>query len=372
LLIAIDALGLPRFGGARVSALGWLTALGRYDQANQYLVFLSRPEEVLAPFPNIEQQVVPIPNRFVVRIGAQILLPPLLARRNVDLLHSMKNLSVFNAPCPTVITINDLSHLVLRGLYPWVDRFYWQRIQPQILRRAARIVAISENTKSDLMQFYSLEADKIVTIAPGCDDRFQEPCDHKELERVRAKYRLPGPLLLYVGGLGIHKNVTTLVRAFARVAGSIPHVLVLVGGAHHTTSDHTLRRQVSALGLTDRVRWLDSIPQIDLPCLYRTADLFLLASLNEGFGLVLVEAMASGTPVLAARTGSVAEVVGSAARLIQDPMDERAFAEAILGLLSDPEALVGMSRRGLARSQLFSWRKTAEKTVSLYGSVMRG
>ena len=268
--IAIDALGLPPFGGAKASALGWLAALGRYGRENHYLVFLSRPEEVLSPFPNIEQRVIQMHNRFAVRIWAQLRLPRLLAREKVDLLHSMKNLSVFGVPCPTIITINDLSHVILRDLYPWADGLYWQTIQPRILRRATQIIAISENTKRDLARFYGLEANKIVTIYPSCDDRFRQPCEPKELERVRAKHDLPESLLLYVGGLGVHKNVTTLVRAFARIADEIPHGLVLVGGAHHTTSDRGLAQEVAALGLADRVWILGSVPEEDLPPLWIT------------------------------------------------------------------------------------------------------
>ncbi len=368
--IAIDALGLPPFGGAKASVLGWLAALGRYDRENYYLVFLSsHAEEALSSFPHIEQRVVPFRNRFTVRIGAQFWLPRLLARENVDLLHSMKNLSVLGAPCPTIVTINDLSHIVLRDLYPWIDGLYWQVIQPRILRHAARVIAISENTRHDLVRFYGLEADKIVTLHPSCNDRFRQPCESRELERVRAKYGLPESVLLYVGGLGVHKNVITLVRAFARIAGEIRHGLVLVGGAHHTTSDRGLAQEVTALGLANRVWMLGSIPLEDLAVLYHLADLFLLASLNEGFGLVLLEAMACGTPVLAARTGSVPEVVGDCAWLLDDPLDVEGFTTAVAALLADHGRLAQMSTKGLERSRMFTWKRTAERTLTLYREV---
>jgi len=369
LRVAIDALGLPPFGGAKASALGWLAALGRYDRGNHYLVFLSCPEEALLPFPNIEQRVIPMHNRLAVRIWAQIQLPRLLAREKADLLHSVKNLSVFGAPCPTIITINDLSHVILRDLYPWIDGLYWRMIQPQILRRAARIIAISENTKHDLVRFYGLEANKIVTIYPSCDDRFRQPCESEEMERVRAKYDLPESLLLYVGGLGVHKNVIALVQAFARVAGEMPHGLVLVGGAHHTTSDRDLAQMVTALGVADRVWMLGSVPAQDLPPLYHLADLFLLASLNEGFGLVLLEAMACGTPVLVARSGSVLEVVGDAGWLLDDPLDVEGFATAIVTLLANHDMLAEMSTRGLERSRIFTWEQAAERTLALHREV---
>ncbi|MGQ9494393.1 MAG: glycosyltransferase family 4 protein [Anaerolineae bacterium] len=368
--IAIDALGLPPFGGARTSALGWLSALGAYDRDNYYVVYVSRPEEVLAGFKNIEQRVVPIGNRFAVRIWAQICLPYLLARKRVRLLHSVKNLSILGAPCPTVVTVNDLSHLVLRHLYPWVDGFYWRVVQPYVLRNATRVIAISENTKRDLIRFYGLEAEKIVTIYPSCDERFWQCCSQDRLNEVRDKYRLPDLYLLYVGGLAIHKNVRTLIQAFAYIADKVPHGLVIIGGAHHTTSDRGLKTEVAALGVKGRVRMLESIPVDDLPCLYRLADLFVSLSLNEGFGLALLEAMACGTPVLAARRGSIPEVVGEAGVLVDDPMDARAVAINILQLLSDRRRLEEMRRRGIARAGAFSWKKTAAETISLYNEVV--
>ncbi len=369
--IAIDALGLPPFGGARTSALGWLAALGRYDQENHYMLFVSsHAEEALMPFPNMEQRIIPLQNRFTARIAAQLLLPRLLAEDKADLLHSMKNLGVVGAPCPTIVTVNDLSHVVLRRLYPWADGIYWQFIQPRILRRARRVIAISENTRHDLMRWYGMEANRVVTLYPSCDERFRQPCTPEEQQRVREKYGLPQSLLLYVGGLGVHKNVGTLVQAFGRIAGEIPHGLVLVGGAHHTTSDRTLEEEVAALGLAERVWMLGSVPAEDLTPLYQLADLFVFASLNEGFGLVLLEAMACGTPVLAARTGSVEEVVGDCGRLVDDPLDVEGFAAAIVTLLGDRDGRMEMSAKGLERSRMFTWEETAKHTLALYREVV--
>lgn len=368
--IGIDALGLPAFGGAKTSALGWLAALGRYDRDNQYLVFLSRPEGILSPFPNIEQRIIRIDNRFLVRIWAQTQLPRLLASEKVDLLHSVKNLGVFAAPCPTIITINDLTHIILHDIYPLFDNLYWKIVQPQILRRATRIIAISENTKHDLVRFYGLETDKIATIYPSCDDRFRQPCKSINLLQVRAKYNLPESFLLFVGGLGRHKNVSTLIQAFAKIVHKIPHGLVLVGGAHHTSSDHNLVQQTTALKIADRVWMLGSIPEEDLPALYHLADLFLFASLNEGFGLALLEAMACGTPILAARNSSVPEVIGNAGWLLDDPLNTEEFAKAIVAVLAQRDGLARMSARGLERSQLFTWEQTVNRTLSLYREVI--
>ncbi len=370
--IAIDALGLPPFGGARVSTVSWLAALATHSTENRYVVFLSHPEESLRPFPHVEQRIVGLRNRFAVRVWAEVALPRMLARERVGLLHSMKNLGVFSAQCPTVITVNDLTHVVLRHLYPRVDSLYWQYFQPRVLRRAAKIIAISHSTKRDLLRFYRLRECNIAVIYPSCDEVFRRPCADADIERVRGRYHLPQRILLYVGGLGIHKNVITLVRAFEAAAREISHGLVIVGGTHHTSSDRAVAAYVSAAGLDKRVWLLGSVPREDLPPLYRMADLFISVSLNEGFGLALLEAMASGTPVLAGRTSSIPEVVGEAGCLVDDPTDADALCSEILRLTADHDRLRSMSTQGLRRSQLFSWKVAADRTLALYREVAGG
>jgi glycosyltransferase involved in cell wall biosynthesis len=169
----------------------------------------------------------------------------------------------------------------------------------------------------------------------------------------------------------VHKNVKTLIRAFAYVAREVPHGLVLVRGAQHTSSDHTIEQEASILGLEDRVWILGPIPDDELPYFYHLADLFVLVSLNEGFGLALLEAMACGTPVLATCAGGVPEVVGDAACLLDNPTDPKVVADMILSLLSDRERLAEMRAKGLARSQEFTWERTAKLTLELYERVNR-
>lgn len=369
--IIIDALGLPLLGGARTSTIGWIAALAKYDKSNRYVVYLSRPEERLRKFTNIEIRVIPLQNRFAVRLWAQISLPYLVSREHANLLHCMKNLGVVSVPCPVVITINDLSHMLLRELYPWIDGLYWQFIQPIILRNAKRIIAISESTKRDLIRFYNLNPDKIVIIYPSCDEQFCQHYESWRLEQIRVKYGLPNSFILYIGSFGVHKNVKTLIRAFAHIAPEVPHSLVLVRGAHHTTSDRTIEREISVFGLENRVLILGPVPDDEIPGFYQLADLFVLVSLNEGFGLVLLEAMACGTPIVAARSGGVPEVVGDAAYLLDNPTDPMAVADAILMVLTDRERRTEMSIKGLTRSRRFTWEQTARSTLELYETVSK-
>lgn len=368
--IIVDALGLPAVGGARNSALGWLRALAAQGAENEYIVYVSRREEVLAAYPNVTQRVISIGNRFAVRLWAQAQLPPAVRRERADLLHFTKNLGVVGAPCPTVVTVNDLTHLILADQYPAIDSAYWRYIQPWLLRRADGIIAISESVKRDLLHWYDLDESRITVIYPACASHFHTRHSPEALSALRERHGLRDRLLLYAGGYGVHKNVKTLIHAMAHLATHIPHDLVLVGGYHHTTSDHHLEDLAEQLGVADRVRFLGIVSDEDLAMLYQAADLFVSASLNEGFGLVFLESMISGTPVVAAARGAAAEVVGEAGRFVDDALDSVTFSSAILDVLSCPQTLAQLKEKSLSQSRLYSWEKTAAATLNLYRQLV--
>ena len=364
--IVLDALGLPRFGGARSSALGWLSALAAYSPEHHYWVFVSRHEPELTEFSNLKQLVAPVANRFLVRMWAQATIPFFLRRTGADLYHATKNLSVIGAPCPVVITVNDLTHVLLARCYPWLDNMYWRWIQPFMLRRAARIIAISESTRQGLIDCYGLDERRIEVIYPCYHPRYRQATSVATRVAVRNRYGLPESYILYVGGLGLHKNVTTLVSSFDAIASRVPQGLVLVGGNYHTSSDQALFSAVAEGGRARRIWLLDAVPEEDMPAIYQMADLFVLPSLNEGFGLTLLEAMASGVPVVASCAGAIPEVVGGAGCLLSAIQDQQALAGTLLALLNSPSERAVLKEKGTARAAAFSWETTATKTVAFY------
>jgi len=370
--IVLDALGLPRFGGARSSAVGWLAALAEHGPEHHYWVFVSRHEPELAGFSNLEQRIAPAMNRFLVRIWAQLAIPVFLRRVGADVFHATKNLSIVGAPCPTVITVNDLTHVMLSQYYPWLDNVYWERIQPRMLRRAARIIAISESTRQGLIRYYGLDGHKVTVIHPASHLRYRQVADQATCAAVRKRHGLPESYILYVGGLGLHKNVGSLVAGFDAIAGRVPHGLVLVGGNYHTSSDRALFSEVAESGRERRIWLLNAVPEEDMPAIYQMADLFVLPSLNEGFGLTLLEAMTCGVPVVASRAGAIPEVVGDAGCLLEDARDQRALAETMLALLDSPQERAILRERGSTRAAAFSWETTARKTLALYDACAGG
>jgi glycosyltransferase involved in cell wall biosynthesis len=192
--------------------------------------------------------------------------------------------------------------------------------------------------------------------------------DATELDRVRARYGLTRPFVLYVGTIEPRKNLTRLVAAFAQARRRCPDLeLVLVGqlGWKYTS----LFRAIEDLDLEHAVRRLGYVPNDDLPALYNLARLLAFPSLYEGFGLPVVEAMACGTPVLTSNGSSLAEIAAGASYLI-DPLEVIDIAHGLVCLATDDDLHANLRAAGLARAAQFSWQRAAAETVRVYDAVV--
>ena len=372
--ILFDALGLPPYGGAKSSAIGWIRSVAEARPGYQFVAVVSRQEPDLVGLANLEQLIAPPAGRFGVRAWAQRHLPRLVRESHVDLVHFAKNLGSFLLPCPTVITINDLNRLRYPSMFSRVDVLYWQTVQRALFRRVDQIIAISENTKLDLLQYYHLPADKVQVIYPAISPRFgyQSATIAANLA-VLQKYELQAPYVLSVGGLAMHKNIHAALRAFAslRAQGHLSeYTFVIVGEGFHTHNDQRLLELTSRVG-KQTIRLTGAVDDADLPLIYASASLFVYPSLYEGFGIAPLEAMACGVPVLASRAGALSEVLGDAAWSVEDATDVEAIAAGMLMLLTDASTRTQFQERGLKNAKRFSWAQTAEKTLALYQCLLQ-
>jgi glycosyltransferase involved in cell wall biosynthesis len=374
LKIALDVLGLGRVGGARTATLNLLIGLGELDPVNRYVAFLEQPEPALERFPNFEQRVIPANRRLTMRMWAQARLPGILRRERFDLIHHNRSLGIFGAPCPTIITIYDVTILALPEFYPFIDVWYWRWVQPRLLKRVDQIVAISENTRQDLERLVGIPRDRVEVVYAAPEPRFRHLEDPAALDAVREEYGLPEGFLLYVGLMARKKNMSTLLRAYARMRQEtdLPHPLVVVGRPFATSNDEKpVFRLADELGLGPHIRFTGFIPQDHVIALFNAASAFVFPSLHEGFGLVPLEAMACGVPVIAARTSAIPEVVGDAALLIEDPTDDRELMTAMVRVLSDPDLAQTMVARGYEQAELFSRERSARQMLAIYHQVAR-
>ena len=368
--VLIEALGIHYTGGGRSATLNLLTALFALDHETDYLVLLSQPEPVLQTAAgNVRQMIAPTKNRFALRLWAQSVIPFLARQR--DLIHFVKNLTVLGVPAKTVVTLYDMTTLLYPELFPRSDVWFWRWVQPRMLRRVDRVIAISRTTARDLQELYHLPPEAITTIYPACAPHFR-PASAQEIRRVWEKYGLPSNVVLHVGRIDRKKNLPTLVRAFARFQqqNDFDGHLVLVGEEYPKSRDPALGETIRALHLSDRVRFTGPVPDEDLPALYSGAALAAFPSLHEGFGIVAVEAMACGVPLVVSDAGALREVVGDAALVIPSPRDVEALAEAMTRLWRDAELRRELRRRGLQLSQRFRPETVARQTLALYRELV--
>ena len=329
--------------------------LKKVDTENEYV--LIAPEMIEKDFST--------PQRFV---WDQFSFPKMAAKAKVDVLHQ----PCFSAPLfysgKIILTIHDLiSHYFPQNM-PSGSRLYFSKWMPLTYGRAKKIIAISENTKRDIMSLLKIPEEKIVVIHSAVGEEFRQIDDKAKIAEIKKKYATGEHFILDVGTLEPRKNLPFLVRAYniALKEGKISHNLVLTGkkGWYY----ESLFDLIKELHLEDRVILPGYVPDEDLPYLYNAADLFCFPSLYEGFGFPPLEALSCGTPVIAANNSSIPEVVGDAGILL-DIDDEKVWAANIIEVLSDEKKLQELRSSGLEQAKKFSWAKTARETVKVYEEV---
>lgn len=271
-------------------------------------------------------------------------------------------------PYPTVLTVHDLIFERYPQHHTLTNRLFLKVGMPLFVKAATAIIAVSQQTKRDLIELYQTPASKIHVIYEGIDETFR-PASQDEVVRVKTHYSPDRPYLLMVGTLEPRKNHAAAIRALARLKQQgFPHRLLVVGGQGWLFEP--IRQVVERLGLNNDVIFTGYIPLADLPPLYSAADCVLLPSLYEGFGFPVLEAMACGAPVVCSNASSLPEVAGNAALLV-DPEDDAALAAKIQRILSEPGLAEQMRGQGLQQAAKFTWERCAAETLEVYRLMKR-
>jgi len=291
-----------------------------------------------------------------------------LLKEHVNLYHGLSNELPFNihrSGIKTVVTIHDLIFLKHTEQYPFIDRQFYKLKTRYAAKHADKIIAVSGETKADLMHFYKVAAEKIVIIYPSVDAAFQKETqsDFSALE----KYHLPAKYILNVGSFFPRKNQKKLIEAFDLIKDKIEEDLVLVG------SDGSIKKEVEALiaskNLGARVKIISGVANEDMPAVYSKASLFVFPSLYEGFGAPVLEALFSRVPVVASKGGAIEEA-GGAGSLFVDPADINELAGAMLKVLSTDGLKKQMSEAGYLHAQTMTDKVFAKKVMKVYKEVM--
>lgn len=308
-------------------------------------------------------------------------LPRELRGARPDLLHYPH----FDLPptvtTPAVATIHDLKYLSHPGFFPQmsaIKRLAMRWMIASTVRQARLVIADSDYTRQDLFQRFALHPEKTRVVHLGVDELYTRPLPAEAVQAVRQRYRLAEDYILFVGERRPHKNITGLLRAFdllvnpegfeSKSSGFDSYQLVIAGKSYADYQEP--ERLAEELSLGDSVRFLDYVPDADLPALYRGASAFALLSYYEGFGLPVVEAMVCGTPVVAANRTCLPEICGEAALLVEPDQPEQ-IAHSLAQILPGGDLREQTIARGLQRAAEFTWRACAQKTLDVYHDALR-
>jgi glycosyltransferase involved in cell wall biosynthesis len=264
-----------------------------------------------------------------------------------------------------LVTIHDLIFLRYPEFFPFIDRVIYKRKFKYACTVADKVVAICEQTKNDLVEFLDVPAEKIVVHYQSCDPHFYEMFSDERKREVKRDHNLPERFVLFVGALEERKNVKTLIDAFALMKTKGVD-LVVIGSGHEKEN---LQTRAETYKLTDRVHFLDKVSFADLPGIYQLAEVFCYPSFFEGFGIPIVEALFSGTPVVTSQGSCFPESGGDAARYI-NPYRSLELAEALDQILNSEDLKEEMIEKGLRYVQKFHVKETTRKLMEIYQSVI--
>jgi len=300
-----------------------------------------------------------------------VFLSSVLKEDNLEIYHGLSHElppGIEKLGIKTIVTIHDLIFLRYPEQFPWVDRQVYLSKFKHACKVADVIIAICEQTKSDLMEFLQVPESKIRVVYQACHPSFYESWNEDKKQKVLDKFSLPKKYILNVGAIEERKNVLVLVKAFSRIAKDFPeHHLVLVGRGKEYKEK--VSKAIIEYGMSDRVHILENIPYEELPALYQGCQLFAFPSVFEGFGIPIVEAMFSEAPVLTSTGSCFPETGGSAAKYL-DPHSIEDWARGLSEVLSDDEKALTMARNGRAHVEKFHWQNTSKELFNLYSELL--
>lgn len=364
------------FDGKR--AVNNVTGLGNYSRsliehlanqfpANKYYIYSPKADSNIQKrslFSKENVSLVLPPKNSTSLIWRSVGIVLELVHQKINIFHGLSHELPFGLKengIKSIVTIHDLIFLVKPRYYNFFDRLIYRYKSKYACKHADRIIAISEQTKKDIIEFYQIDPAKIDVIYQSCDDQFKALVGENEQELLRKKHKLPQKYILNIGTIEARKNLLLLIKALPLIDSS--YSLVVIG--KETKYAKRVKREIEALGLGKRVLFLKNIPFNDLPGLYQMASTFVYPSEYEGFGIPIIEALYGKVPVVAA-TGSCLEEAGGPGSMYVSPIDPNELANAVNAILKSKTISTTMAENGFNYVQRFNTDVVTQQVMDCY------
>ncbi len=367
--IGIDARFISNGSGLGRYAYKLLEFLLKLDTENEYIVLVYKGEEKYVDYPYGKYRVVGVDFQHY-SLAEQWGYWKFLNSLKCDLVHFTN----FNHPIlyrgKFVVTIHDLTLLFYPGRVrrKWVSELGYKLVMKSAVGNSAKVIAISEFTKRDILKYFGGHKSKIEVIYEAANEKYEQVKNVGRIERVKKKYKIRKPYFLYVGQWRVHKNLVRLIESFSLVkeAGHDTQ-LVLVGKEDPRYPE--VREAIAKSKYRDDIVITGFAAEEDLSSIYSGAISFVFPSLYEGIGLPPLEAMQCGVPVISSDASCMPEILEDAV-LYFDPRDLHEISQAMIKVYSDQKVRQGLIARGFRQVEKYSWEKMAQETLDVYKSVL--
>lgn len=348
-----------------------LNILARYFPENRYVLFAPQLS-TLYTCPDCVSVITP-GSRFSKKlrfIWRAYWTPKLLKRNNIDVFHGLSNglpVGIEKTGIPSVFTVHDLIFMRFPQFYKKIDRMFYKFFMVRGCRTATKIIAISQQTKSDLINLCGVDPKKIVVIYQSCNKQFYQRVDETQKSIVRQKYSLPDKFILAVGTIEQRKNQLAILEGLVKQKLEIPLVILGKPTEYKMLLDDFIKEN----DIRKQIIFLHNTGTEELQTIYQMAEIMVYPSFFEGFGLPILEAQASGCPVITSNISSMPEAGGEGALYI-DPANSAEIGRAIRNILTDSKLKEELIQKGTSHAMLFSDQLVAEKLMQLYQSLVEG
>jgi len=363
--------------GMDMVALELIRNLQQIDHENEYYIFV-RPDED-------DTVIKETPNFNIIRLKAhsypaweQIALPKAVKKYGCEILHCTSNTAPVNCSIPLITTLHDIIYMessfikIATGAasaYQKLGNIYRKLVVPAVVKNSSKIITVSNFERKRIADFFSIqENEKLMAVYNGVSEHFKPVKNSDELKRVKEKYGLPDKYFFFLGNTDPKKNTKGTLKAFSDFRKQTGKDYKLVMLDYDKKELEKLLEEIGDKKLMKNIVLTGYVANTDLPAIYSQSELFLYPSLRESFGIPILEAMASGAPVITSNTSSMPEIAGKAGIMI-DPYQPEQITTAMKIVSSEINLKAEMIREGILQATKFSWKTMAEEVLNIYNET---